>query len=60
VILAVLLVGIAWELYEGLWLRGEPIDSLEDVTLSVLSASAFLCFIRRKDREGAAGFPKEP
>ena len=48
VILAVLLVGIAMELREGLWLRGEPIDSLEDVTLAVLSASTFLSFTGRK------------
>lgn len=48
VILGVLLVGIAWELHEGLWLRGEPLDSVEDVMLGILSASAFLCFIRRK------------
>ena len=47
VILVVLLVGTAWELYEGSWLRGEPIDSLEDVILAILSASAFLCFTRR-------------
>ena len=26
VILVVLLAGIAWELHEGLWLRGEPLD----------------------------------
>jgi hypothetical protein len=51
VILGVLLVGIAWELQEGAWLRGEPIDSLEDVVLTILSASTFLCFMRRKDRE---------
>jgi hypothetical protein len=51
VILGVLLAGIAWELHEGFWLRGEPIDSLEDVVLAILSASAFLCFIRRKERE---------
>jgi hypothetical protein len=48
VILVVLLAGIAWELHEGAWLRGEPIDSLEDVVLAILSASTFLCFIRRK------------
>jgi hypothetical protein len=48
VILAVLVAGIAWELHEGYWLRGEPIDSLEDVTLAILSASTFLCFTRRK------------
>ena len=59
VILGVLLAGIAWELHEGLWLSGEPLDSVEDVMLSILSASAFLCFIRRKDREGAASSPKE-
>lgn len=51
VILAVLLAGIAWELHEGLWLRGEPLDSVEDVMLSILSASTFLCLTRRKDRE---------
>jgi len=53
VILAVLLVGIAWELHEGSWLRGEPIDSVEDVLLAVLSASTFLWFTRRKDRESS-------
>ena len=51
VILVVLLAGIAWELHEGFWLRGEPIDSLEDVVLAILSASTFLCFTRRKDKE---------
>ena len=51
VILAVLVAGIAWELYEGSWLGGEPIDSLEDVTLAILSASTFLCLIRRKDED---------
>jgi hypothetical protein len=48
VILAVLVVGVAWELHEGYWLRGEPIDSLEDIMLAVLSASTFLCFTGRK------------
>ena len=47
VVLMVLFAGIAWELFEGSWLRGEPIDSVEDVVLAVLSASTFLCFIRR-------------
>jgi hypothetical protein len=47
VVLGVLLAGIVWELYEGSWLGGEPIDSLEDVTLAILSASTFLCFMRR-------------
>ena len=51
VILAVLVVGIVWELYEGAWLRGEPIDSVEDVVLAILSASTFLCFTRSNDRE---------
>jgi hypothetical protein len=51
VILVVLLAGIAWELHEGFWLSGEPIDSLEDVVLAILSASTFLCFTRRKDKE---------
>jgi len=60
VILGVLLAGIAWELQEGYWLRGEMIDSVEDVVLAILSASTFLCFTRMNDREGAARFPKEP
>ena len=51
VILVVLLAGIAWELHEGVWLRGEPLDSLEDVVLATLSALTFLCFTRRKDKE---------
>ena len=51
VILVVLFAGVAWELYEGLWLSGEPLDSVEDVMLGILSASTFLYFIRRKDRE---------
>jgi len=51
VILGVLLVGIAQELHEGLWSSGEPIDSMEDVILGILSASAFLCFIRGIDSE---------
>jgi hypothetical protein len=51
VILAVLLAGIAWELHEGYWLRGEPIDSVEDVVLAILSASTFLCFTRMNGRE---------
>jgi hypothetical protein len=46
VILAVLLAGIAWELHEGLWLRSEPLDSVEDVMLAVLSPSTFLYFMR--------------
>ena len=53
VILAVLLAGIAWELHEGLWLRGEPLDSVEDVMLGILSASTFLCFIRSRDKESS-------
>ena len=51
VILGVLIAGIAWELYEGLWLSGEPLDSMEDVLLSILSASMFLFFMRNKDKE---------
>lgn len=51
VILGVLLAGIVWELHEGLWLRGEPLDSMEDVLLSILSASTFLCFTRSEDKE---------
>jgi hypothetical protein len=51
VILAVLVAGIVWELHEGDWLRGEPIGSMEDVVLAILSALAFLCLTRRKDKE---------
>jgi hypothetical protein len=51
VILLVLVAGIAWELYEGLWLHGEPLDSVEDVIVSILSASAFLCYARRQGSE---------
>jgi hypothetical protein len=51
VVLGILLAGIAWELYEGYWLMGEPIDSLEDIVLAILSASTFLCFMRRRDKE---------
>ena len=47
VILVVLVAGIVWELYEGYWLSGEPLDSLEDVMLSVLTASMFLCYVRK-------------
>lgn len=51
VILLVLVAGILWELHEGYWLSGEPLDSLEDVMLAILSASTFLCFTRRKNKE---------
>jgi hypothetical protein len=51
IVLAVLVAGIAWELYEGLWLSGEPLDSVEDVMLAILSASTFLCFMRREDKD---------
>lgn len=51
VILVVLFAGVAWELHEGLWLRGEPLDSVEDVVLAILSASTFLCFMRSEDKE---------
>ena len=46
-----MLAEIAWELHEDLWLGEEPIDSVEDVMLEILSASTFLCLTRRKDRE---------
>jgi glucose dehydrogenase len=47
VMLVVLIAGIVWELHEGLWLRGEPLDSIEDVMLAMLSAYAFLSWERR-------------
>ena len=47
VILVVLIGGIVWELPEGWWLSGEPLDSIEDVMLAMLSAYAFLCLERR-------------
>ena len=43
VMLVVLIGGIVWELHEGLWLKGEPLDSIEDLILAILSAYAFLC-----------------
>jgi hypothetical protein len=46
--------GIAWELLEGSWLRGEPIDSLEDVMLAIFSASTFLCFMTYSEYASAA------
>ena len=49
VMLVVLISGIVWELYEGLWLSGEPLDSIEDVVLAMLSAYAFLCYMRRNN-----------
>jgi hypothetical protein len=51
VILGVLLAGIAWKFHEGYWLGGEPIDSVEDVVLAIISASTFLCFTRMNGRE---------
>ena len=30
VLLVVLLAGVAWELREGAWFEGEPLDSIED------------------------------
>ena len=53
VMLVVLIVGLIWELYEGLWLTGEPLDSIEDVMLAILSAYAFLCW-ERKDNAVSA------
>lgn len=47
VMLVVLIGGIVWELHEGLWLKGEPLDSIEDVILAMLAAYAFLCWERR-------------
>jgi len=52
-ILIVLLVGVAWELHEGYWLSGEPLDSLEDVLLATLSAAAFLHLRRKQDEKSA-------
>ena len=51
VIPGVLLAGIVWELHEGFWLAGEPIDSLEDIVLAILSASAFLYLKKGKNSE---------
>jgi glucose dehydrogenase len=52
VVMLVVLVGaIVWELYEGLWLAGEPLDSIEDVMLAMLSAYAFLCWERRDNSQ---------
>jgi hypothetical protein len=51
VMLVVLIGAIVWELYEGLWLAGEPLDSIEDVMLAMLSAYAFLCWERRDNSQ---------
>jgi asparagine N-glycosylation enzyme membrane subunit Stt3 len=40
VMLVVLVAAVIRELYEGLWLAGEPLDSIEDVMLTMLSAYA--------------------
>ena len=51
VILVVLVAGILWELHEGYWLSGEPLDSLEDVVLAILSASTFLFLVKKRENE---------
>ena len=51
VILVVLVAGILWELHEGYWLSGEPLDSLEDVMLAILSASTFLFLVKKRENE---------
>ena len=51
--LVVLIAEIAWELHEGFWLRGEPLDSIEDVMLAILSAYTFLCWERRDNAVNA-------
>jgi len=51
VILVVLVAGIVWELHEGYWLSGEPLDSLEDVMLAILSASTFLFLVKKRENE---------
>ena len=50
VMLVVLIGAIVWELYEGLWLAGEPLDSIVDVMLAMLSAYAFLCWERQDNQ----------
>jgi hypothetical protein len=47
VMLVVMVAAVVWELYEGLWFTGEPLDTIEDVMLALLSAYAFLCWERR-------------
>lgn len=47
VILVVLFAAIVWELYEGYWLSGEALDSLEDVMLAILSASTFFFSLKK-------------
>jgi glucose dehydrogenase len=48
VMLAVLVAALVWEIYEGLWMMGEPLDSIEDVMLALLSAYAFLCWENKR------------
>ena len=45
--LVVLVGAMVWEFHEGLWLRGEPLDSIEDMMLAMLSAYTFLCLETR-------------
>jgi hypothetical protein len=47
VILVVLFAAVVWELYEGYWLSGEALDSLEDVMIAILSASTFLFSLKK-------------
>jgi glucose dehydrogenase len=47
VMLVVFVAAVVWEVYEGLWLAGEPLDTIEDVMLALLSGYAFLCWERR-------------
>lgn len=51
VILVVLVAGILWELHEGYWLSGEPLDSLEDLMLAILSDSTLLFLVKKRENE---------
>ena len=59
VILGVLLAGIAWELHEGFWLRGEPIDSGRCGAGDPFCFSVSM-FHKKKGQGGAARSPKNP
>jgi hypothetical protein len=48
-------IGRTWNRVVGGWavLAGQPIDSLEDLVLAILSASTFLCVAGSKDGESS-------
>ena len=48
VLLVVLLVGVAWELREGAWFEGEPLDSIEDDSSNPLRVNVSMLHKKRE------------